>query len=143
MKIIAINPEAIIMKVTLLLFLMITLVSCNKTYNREDTTPKAEEAVSLVHKSWHVTEGLDFDPVSLPFCSMDRVRKLKIGDGLDSVHATVGHAAVPFYHQKDFSILHTSDSSDSDYYWEVALQHEEGKLITDISFKKISIDLSL
>ena len=133
----------VIMKTTLLLFLLITLVSCNKTLNRESTTQGDQEVLPLVHRSWHVTEGLASDPVSLPSCSMDRVRKLKIGDNLDSVQGIVGHPAVPFYYQKDFSILHTSDSSDSEYYWEVALQHGDGKLITDISFKKISTDSSL
>ena len=86
----------VIMKTTLLLFLLITLVSCNKTLNRESTTQGDQEVLPLVHRSWHVTEGLASDPVSLPSCSMDRVRKLKIGDSLDSVQGIVGIQPFPF-----------------------------------------------
>lgn len=131
------------MKTTLLLFLMITLVSCNKTPNSESATENNQETVPLIHKTWHVTEGLDSDPISLPVCKIDDVKKLKVGDSLASVQEIVGHAAVPFYNQENFSILHTSDLPDAGYYWEVALQHGEGEVITDISFKKITIDSSL
>ena len=131
------------MKIALQLLLMFALVSCNKTHDRNGVTQNDQEMAQPIHKSWHVTEGLDSDPVSLPSCSLERVKKLKIGDSLDSVQTIVGHLAVPYYDQKDFSILHTPDLADSDYYWEVALLHGEGNEITDISFKKISIDSSL
>lgn len=131
------------MKNAALLFLTVTLISCDDSDDRNAASKDGTDQVSHVHKSWHSTEGLDFDPVALSSCDMDRVNKLKIGDGLDDVESIVGHTAVPFYDQDDFSILHVSEPAQVDYYWEVALRHGEGQTITDISFKKITVDSSL
>ena len=131
------------MKIAALLFLTVTLISCDHSDDRNVASKGDPDQVSHIHKSWHSTEGLDFDPVSLPSCNMDRVKRLKVGDGLDDVESIVGHTAVPFYDQNDFSILHISEPAQVDYYWEVALRHGEGQTITDISFKRITVDSSL
>ena len=90
-------------------------------------------------KAWHSTEGLDNELVSLPSCNLEKVLTLKVGDLLGDVERIVGHPAVHYYRGADFLTLHTSDPKAEGYYWEVALRYRKDPVISDISFKKISM----
>ena len=131
------------MKITSIVLLTATLVSCGDPENDISATGHSQHMAVPGHKPWHVTEGLSNDPVSLPSCSMDSVQRLSVGDSLDEVKSIVGHDAVQYYNQNRFSVLHAVDSGESGYYWEVALKHGKGRTVTDISFRKVSVDSSL
>jgi hypothetical protein len=91
-------------------------------------------------KAWHRTEGLSNEPMSLPCCKIERVLELKVGDKIGDVERIVGYPAVHYYYGADFLTLHTSYPKAKGYYWEVALRRGEDSSISDISFKKISIE---